>query len=83
MGTDTTTATGRERAANVSASVYQVRQADKSMRTLRGPVVELASHTADEQMEFNCKYVLSDARRVMGIAGLVDGSERDSIDGRL
>ena len=75
MGTDTTTVTGRERAANV----YQVRQADKSMRTLRGPVVELASHTAAEQMEFNCKYVLSDARRVMDTAGLVDGSERVSM----
>ena len=75
MSTDTTTIRQAERAANV----YEVRLGDGSIKKFRGPVTQLASHTAEEQMQHNVLYVLSDTRRVMDAAALVLGSERVSI----
>ena len=66
-GTDTTTIRRAERAANH----FEVRQADGSVRKMRAPVVELASHTAIEQFTHNVEHIFEDTRRVMEVAGLV------------
>ena len=73
--TDTTTVRSAERAANN----FEIRLEDNSVLKLRGPVNELASHTADEQMKYNIEYILSDTRRVMETAGVLGDSGRVSI----
>ena len=73
--TDTTTVRSAERAANN----FEIRLEDNSVLKLRGPVNELASHTADEQMKHNIEYILSDARRVMETAAVLGNSGRVSV----
>ena len=73
--TDTTTVRSAERAANN----FEIRLVDGTVVKLRGPVNELASHTADEQMEHNIQYMLSDTRRVIETAGLLNNPERVSV----
>ena len=75
FATDTTTVRSAERAANN----FDLRFEDGSVHTLRGPVIELASHTADEQMTHNVQHVLSDTRRVLELAGAVDNWHRVSV----
>ena len=73
--TDTTTVRAAERAANN----FELRLQDGSVLTLRGPVTELASHTAQEQMQHNVQHILSDTRRVLDSAGCVQGTHRVSV----
>ena len=65
--TDTTTIRRAERASNH----FEMRRSDGSVRKMRAPVVELASHTALEQFIHNVEYIFEDTRRVMETAGLV------------
>jgi hypothetical protein len=67
FATDTTTV----RKAEMSAHAYQFRQADGSIRSARGRVIEIGSHTAKEQMEHSLKHMLLDTQLVMECAGLV------------
>jgi hypothetical protein len=73
--TDTTTIRRAERAANV----FEVRFQNGTVKRLRGPVIELASHTADEQMEHNVQHIISDSKRVVESANTITGAERISI----
>ena len=73
--TDTTTVRAAERAANN----FELRLEDGSVLKLRGPVTELASHTAAEQMEHNVQHILSDTRRVLKSAGIVRDCHRVSV----
>ena len=73
--TNTTTVRSAERAANN----FELRLDDGEVLKLRGPVNELASHTADEQMKYNIEYILSDTRRVMETAGVLGDSGRVSV----
>ena len=73
--TDTTTVRSAERAANN----FEIRLHDDTILGLRGPVTELASHTAQEQMQHNIQHILSDTRRVLESAASVKDSHRVSV----